>query len=165
HIASLGHTRIASISGPPSQRMSRDRQRGFRLGLRRAGLDIPDELQVEGDYSLASGVHGAFALLDRGAPFTAVLCENDEMAMGAIHAIAARGLRVPQDISVIGIDNFRFSEFSNPSLTTVSLPTIQIGEQAMRLMLDFAIDADGACREVIMPHQLIARESTCPPAA
>jgi LacI family repressor for deo operon, udp, cdd, tsx, nupC, and nupG len=165
HLASLGHTRIGCISGPAVQRMSRDRQRGFRLGLRRAGLDLAQDLWVEGDYSLESGAAATFALLDRGVPFTALFCENDEMALGAIHAIAARGKRVPQDISVIGIDNFRFAAFTNPALTTVSLPTTQIGEQAMRLMLDFAIDADGACREVIMPHELILRESTCPPAA
>lgn len=163
HLAGLGHTRIACIAGPSIQRMSRDRQRGFRLGLRRAGLDIVQDLWAEGDYSMESGVSAAFALLDRGDNFTAILCENDEMALGAIHAVCARGKRVPQDISIIGIDNFRFSAFANPALTTVSLPTIQIGEQAMRLMLDFAIDADGACREVILPHELILRDSTCPP--
>ena len=160
HIASLGHTSVACIAGPAGQRMSRDRQRGFRLGLRRAGLELLDELWVAGDYSMESGAAGAFALLDRGRNFTAILCENDEMALGAIHALCVRGLRVPDDVSVIGIDNFRFSAFSNPSLTTVSLPTTQIGEQAMRLMLDFAIDPDGACREVILPHQLVVRDST-----
>ncbi|NBC37875.1 substrate-binding domain-containing protein [Novosphingobium sp. FSY-8] len=165
HIAGLGHTRIACLSGPSVQRMSRDRQRGFRLGLRRAGLELAEDLIVAGDYSLQSGVESTFALLDRGHPFTAILCENDEMALGAIHALAVRGLRVPQDVSVIGIDNMRFAAFSNPALTTVSLPTTAIGEQAMRLMLDFAIDADGACREIILPHQLIKRESTCPPQA
>ncbi|RVU06961.1 LacI family transcriptional regulator [Novosphingobium umbonatum] len=162
HIAALGHKKVACIAGPAAQRMSRDRQRGFRLGLRRAGLELPENLIAAGDYSLESGAAGAFALLDRGEKFSALLCENDEMALGAIHALCARGLRVPEDVSVIGIDNFRFSAFSNPSLTTVSLPTTQIGEQAMRLMLDFAIDADGACREVILPHQLIERDSTRP---
>ncbi|HZV08111.1 MAG TPA: LacI family DNA-binding transcriptional regulator, partial [Novosphingobium sp.] len=139
HIAQLGHTRIACISGPANQRMSRDRQRGFRLGLRRFGLDLPEPMVAGGDYSLLSGVEGARCLLDRGEPFTALLCENDEMALGAIHAIAARGLRVPQDISVIGIDDFRFSEFSNPALTTVALPTTLIGEQAMRVWPSWAI--------------------------
>lgn len=162
HLAALGHKKIACISGPSSQRMSRDRQRGFRLGLRRSGLKIDDDLIVEGDYSVQSGVAGANRLLDSGVKFTALFCENDEMALGAIHAIAARGLRVPEDISVTGIDNMRFAEFSNPGLTTVALPTTQIGEEAMRLMLDFALDPDGARREVILPHRLIVRGSTAP---
>lgn len=165
HIAALGHTRIAILSGPSGQRMSRDRQRGFRLGLRRAGLPIGDILVAEGDFSIGSGAQAATRLLDDGRPFTAILCENDEMAVGAIHVIAARGLRVPQDISIIGMDNLRFAEFANPGLTTIALPTTAIGEQAMRLMLDFDFDADSATREVIMPHELIVRESTAPPKA
>ncbi|NML92884.1 LacI family DNA-binding transcriptional regulator [Novosphingobium olei] len=163
HVASLGHRQIAILSGPSAQRMSRDRQRGFRLGLRRAGIEEDDALVVGGDYSLRSGVAGANALLDSGRKFTAILCENDEMALGAIHAIAARGLRVPDDISVTGIDNLRFAEFANPGLTTIALPNEQIGEEAMRLMLDFAIDPDGARREVVVPHRLIVRGSTAAP--
>jgi LacI family repressor for deo operon, udp, cdd, tsx, nupC, and nupG len=91
------------------------------------------------------------------------MCENDEMAIGAINAITLRGLRVPDDISVIGIDNLRFAEFCNPGLTTVALPSDVLGEQAMRLMLDFDIDPDGARREVIVSHELVIRNSTAVP--
>ncbi|MFZ5708026.1 MAG: LacI family DNA-binding transcriptional regulator [Pseudomonadota bacterium] len=162
HIAGLGHRRIACVSGPPTQRMSRDRQRGFRLGLRRAGLTITEELMVAGDYSVQAGVAAVESLLSQGLSFTALMCENDEMAIGAIHALAARGLSVPQDVSVTGIDNLRFAEFANPGLTTIALPTMQIGEQAMRLMLDYHIDPESAGREIVVPHELVVRASTGP---
>ncbi len=163
HIAGLGHKLVACITGPASQRMSRDRQRGFRLGLRRAGVEMADSLVLAGDYSIRSGFEAANHLLDHGGPFTALMCENDEMAIGAINAITLRGLRVPDDISVIGIDNLRFAEFCNPGLTTVALPSDVLGEQAMRLMLDFDIDPDGARREVIVSHELVIRNSTAVP--
>lgn len=163
HIADLGHKRVACISGPPKQRMSRDRQKGFRLGLRRANVPIIEDLMLEGDYSLQSGARAATELLDRKSHFSAILCENDEMALGAIHILSARGLRVPEDVSVIGIDDLRFAAYANPSLTTVALPTTQTGEQAMRLMLDYYIDPEGANREVILPHELIVRKSTAAP--
>jgi len=165
HIAGLGHSKIAIISGPTTQRMSRDRQRGFRLGLRRSGVSIDETLIAHGNFTVESGAHAAACLLDSGKSFTAILCENDEMAVGAIHVIASRGLRVPDDISIIGIDNLRFAEFANPGLTTIALPTTAIGEQAMRLMLDFDFDAESAAREVILPHELIVRDSTAAPKA
>lgn len=163
HLAELGHKAVATISGPTSQRMSQDRQRGFRLGMRRCGLEIDSRLMVAGDYSIQSGVDATGRLLDSGSKFTALLCENDEMAVGAIYAIAIRGLSIPGDISVVGIDNLRFAEFANPGLTTIALPTTAIGEQAMRLMLDFNLEGGDGTREVIMPHELIVRASTAPP--
>lgn len=163
HIAELGHRAVAIISGPNNQRMSQDRQRGFRLGLRRCGVELDPLLVVKGDYSIQSGVDAATRLLDTARPITAILCENDEMAVGAIYAVAMRGLSIPDDISVIGIDNLRFAEFANPGLTTIALPTTAIGEQAMRLMLDFTLEGETLTREVIMPHELIVRASTAPP--
>ncbi|MCX7285542.1 MAG: LacI family DNA-binding transcriptional regulator [Novosphingobium sp.] len=163
HIASLGHRDIACIAGPERQRMSHDRQRGFRLGLRRAGIELHEALVERGDYSIRSGFEATRRLLEQGRPFTALLCENDEMAIGAIRALALDGLSVPGDVSVIGIDNLRFAEFCNPSLTTIALSTDILGEEAMRLMLDYDIDPEIGRREVIVPHELIVRDSTAAP--
>lgn len=163
HMVSLGHERIAFISGSDRLRMSRDRQRGFRLGLRRAGVSVNEALIRAGDYAVDSGVRATQELIASGERFTALVCESDEMALGAIHTLAEAGLQVPSDVSVIGMDNARFAQFANPALTSVALSSSLVGEQAMRLMMDFYLDAECANREVVLPHELVLRKSTAPP--
>lgn len=163
YLLSLGHKQIGFISGSRNLRMSRDRQSGFRLGLRRAGVEIDEKLIIAGDYRIETGADAAQALIDSGRSFTAIVCESDEIALGAIHTLSEAGIKVPEDVSVVGMDDIRFARFSNPSLTTVALRSSQVGEQAMRLLLDFYLDAEAANREIILPHQLIERKSTAPP--
>ena len=160
HIAKQGHRKIACVTGSPRLQMSQDRQKGFRLGLKRNGLEINERLFVTGGYTLESGAQAAETLLASGEKFSAILCENDEMALGVIHVLAEAGIKVPDDVSVTGMDNLRFGEYANPALTTVSLPSTKIGEQTMRMMLDFYIDAESSVREVILPHDIIVRKST-----
>lgn len=165
HLAELGHTAIATITGPICQFMSQDRLAGYRLGLARARVDFDEALVMEGDFSLQSGYDAMMRLLDSGAEFTAVACANDEMAIGALSALQHRGISVPEEVSVAGFDDLRFGAFASPPLTTVHSPTVEIGEAAMRLMLDALLPADQQppAREVVLPHRLIVRESTAAP--
>ncbi len=165
HLAELGHTQIATITGPIAQQMSRDRLAGYRLGLARARLEFSEQLVAEGDFSLKSGYEAILKLIDSGVEFTAVTCANDEMAIGALSALQHRGISVPGEVSVAGFDDLRFGAFAIPPLTTVHSPTLEIGETAMRLMLDALLPADQqpGAREVVLPHRLVVRESTGAP--
>lgn len=163
HLVGLGHRKIATIAGPVGQQMTTDRLSGAKLGLDRAGIELPDNLVTHGDFSTGSGYRAAQTLLQGGAGFTAICCANDEMAIGAIAALRECGKSVPEDVSVSGFDNLRFGEFASPPLTTIEVPTMEIGETAMRLMLDILRTSKDTGREVFLPHRLIERKSTSKP--
>lgn len=165
HLAGMGHRDIAAIAGPLDQTMCRDRLEGYKLGLARSKLIFDPILVAEGDFSLESGFDAMNRLLDVGTRITAVTCANDEMALGAINALQARGIAVPQQMSVMGFDNLRFGAFSTPPLTTIHIPVQELGETSMRLVLDVLLqpDAADAAREVILPHRLVVRGSTDSP--
>jgi len=165
HLARLGHSQIAMISGPEQQQMARDRSAGVRLGLRRAGLACEEALTAEGNFTLESGYRAMQALIAGARPFTAVCCANDEMALGALAALREAGIDVPGQVSVAGFDDLRFAAYSSPPLTTVEVPTVETGERAMQLMLDQLRDPDDAPREIVLPHRLIVRQSTGPAPA
>jgi LacI family repressor for deo operon, udp, cdd, tsx, nupC, and nupG len=95
-------------------------------------------------------------------PFTAIFCANDEMAIGALRAIKTRGLRVPEDISVVGFDDIRFARFSDPPLTTIAQPMGDIGREAATLLIEILNQANVAPRKHMLPTQLVVRGSTAP---
>ena len=163
HLAELGHRRIAAICGPSTQNMTRERLEGFRLGLARAQIDPNSAPVFDGDFTLQSGHEAALRLLDEHPDITAIACHNDEMAIGALAACRQRGLSAPADISIVGFDNLRFAEYAAPPLTTIDVPTMDIGECAMRLMLDNLRAPNLPAREIILPHSLVVRESSGPP--
>ncbi len=98
-------------------------------------------------------------LLSLPHPPTAVFCANDEMAMGAIRATKESGRRVPQDVSVVGFDDIRFAAYADPPLPTIRQPQREIGETAMRLVLQ-VFENRGGSDNVVLPHRLVVREST-----
>ncbi|TDB78634.1 LacI family DNA-binding transcriptional regulator [Micromonospora sp. KC721] len=183
HLLDLGHRRIAHISGDPDDELAftthLDRRRGYREALRAAGV-VPDpSLDVESTFSLAGGARATAELLARGEPPTAIFASCDEMAMGALSALRDAGLRVPQDVSVIGIDDHDLAGVLG--LSTIAQPAAEQGRLAARLLLDPLgayhgepypgpapappTDADGTTRPVILPTRLVVRESTAPPRA
>lgn len=162
HLVQLGHRRIAHITGPVQNPLSKDRLRGFKARLARSKLKLPAEYVVRGDFSAASGYTAMQKLLTLPSRPTAVFCANDEMAMGAVKAIREARLKVPDDLSVVGFDNIHFCEFVEPPLTTIGQPRSEIGETAMRLMLDVFNDRR-APTSVVLPHTLIVRGSTRKP--
>lgn len=162
HLYSLGHRRIGVVSGPLVSPLSRDRLSGATAQARASGADRT-LIVVHGDFSIESGLAAGERLLGQKDPPTAVFCFNDEMAIGILRSARQRGVAVPRDVSVVGFDDIRFAEYSEPPLTTVAQPMREIGERAVRLLLD--ILEDGRLPESItLPHRLVLRASTGPAA-
>jgi LacI family repressor for deo operon, udp, cdd, tsx, nupC, and nupG len=165
YLAMLGHRDIAFIAGPPSSPISVDREQGFRLALQRAKLPAQAALVAAGDFSIESGERAAELLLSQGKPFSAVFCSNDEMAIGAMRALVSHGLRVPEDVSVVGFDDIRFARYTSPPLTTVAQPKNALGREAMSMMLELLNDAEVPPRKRVLSADLVVRGSTAPRAA
>lgn len=160
HLTALGHTKVAYINGPASSPLCKDRLQGYRLAMKKAGVTNTRAWVVEGDFSLASGREMMAALLTKPERPSAVFAANDEMAIGAMAAIKAAGLTIPGDISVIGFDDIRFAEFTDPPLTTISQPTHEIGKQVMSLMLAMLDNKAPLQQRIELPHRLVTRAST-----
>lgn len=166
HLIELGHTRIAFISGPLRLASARIRSRAFTESMARQHLvDEPDLIQ-EGNHRVDGGHDAMKRILDSKSPGTrptAVIASNDMTAIGAMGAIAESGLRVPEDISVIGFDDIQLSAFTSPPLTTVSLPRAQIANAAFRALLHARkpgeITSALGCEYIVQPT-LVLRSST-----
>jgi LacI family transcriptional regulator len=161
HLLSLGHRQIAFITGAHQHADALERRAGFEETLQAAGLKLDPDLVAEGAYTEPSGQQAAQALLARGKPFTALFASNDQMAIGAALALHRAGLRVPQDVSLVGFDDVAVAEFSIPPLTTVRQSVGEIGAQAATALLDLL--ADRPPRVTLTPPRLVVRESTAAP--
>jgi LacI family transcriptional regulator len=135
HLADLGHRRIGYISPPHEQFLARQRWAGFAAGMQEADLPIDPELIYEGDFSEKSGQLGTHYFLDLPQPPTAIICNNDRMALGASRAIQARGMVVGKHISIVGYDNVPLARYNYPPLTTLNQPTGYIGAMLFKLLL------------------------------
>lgn len=165
HLIKLGHRHIAVISGPAASPLTAARLAGYRQALEDAGLVFEAGLVTEGDYSLASGAAAAGVLLAASNRPSAIVCFNDEMAIGAMHEIRKAGLTVPDDISVTGFDNLSFAAYTDPPLTTISQPTEAFGTEAVSLLLDILDGGSDGIRHLTLPYELVVRASTAAPRA
>jgi LacI family transcriptional regulator len=160
-----GHRRIAHITGNMALKDARDRVDGYRQALFEAGIPFDESLLVEGNFVEAGGHSGMQRLLDRDTGFTALFAANDQTAAGAMDVLRSRGLRVPDDVSVIGFDDVFLARYVYPPLTTIRQPLVEMGQAAAWLTLS----ALGACasREVIRKFEpvLVERESVAAPRA
>ena len=157
-----GHTHIATITGPLNSQSAGDRMQGYRQALNAAGIAFQPELVAEGDYSHRSGYQAMQQLLAVGHPFTALFAQNDRMAIGAICALQEAGWRVPGDISVVGYDDIPEAEFSNPPLTTIRQPIVEVGAAAARLLITMIENPDATPEQVLFDTELIRRSSETP---
>ena len=162
YLAMLGHREIAFVAGPPSSPICVDREQGYRLALQRAKLPANPGLVVTGDFSIEAGERAVEQLLAQGQPFTALFCSNDEMAIGALRALRSHGLRVPEDVSVVGFDDIRFARYTSPPLTTIAQPKNALGREAMSMMLELLNDAEVPPRKRVLTADLVVRGSTMP---
>jgi len=167
HLLSLGHRRIAHISGDPTDELAisthLDRRRGFQQRLRSRGIEPDPALDVEATFTIAGGSKATAELLRRGEPPTAIFAASDEMAMGAIATLRSAGLRVPDDVSVIGVDDHDVAGVVG--LTTVAQPAAAQGRIAAETLLGPLrgnVNEYGD-RSVVLPTQLVVRDSTAPP--
>ena len=164
HLVGLGHQEIGFISGPLNQHSAILRRDAFLLSLEECGCEPDAALIAEGDHRLEGGMEGIVTLLATGRPPTAVLCSNDMMAIGALKMLHKRGLRVPEDMSVVGFDDIHLAEFVNPPLTTVSMSRREIANHAIKALLcriEQAVPAGTTKHRVTT--KLVVRETTAPP--
>lgn len=162
-LVSRGHKRIAMISGPPNDPLSGlMRYEGYKKALNDGGIELDEKLVATGNYFYESGLATTKAFLALSEPPTAIFAANDEMAIGAIHAIQDSGLNVPDDIEVIGHDNIRLVEMVRPRLTSVVQPMYDIGAVAMRLLTKYMNNENVEEHVVLLPHRIEFRESTKP---
>lgn len=163
HLIATGRRRIAAIGAQPVEPVTAGglRLAGYQRALGEAGLPVAEELIVPaGTFFRADGAAAMEHLLDSGAEPDAVFCFNDLMALGAIRVLHDRGLRVPEDIAVVGFDDIEDGRYSYPRLTTIAPDKAAIADGALRLLLD-RIDGDTtAAREIIAPVELKIRESS-----
>jgi LacI family transcriptional regulator len=162
HLAELGHTRIAFVSGPPSFRSSHERRSGFEEALAERGLTLAKAYAVEGAYTYESGIEAGRALMAMSPRPTAVFAGNDEMAAGVLQAARQAGVRVPDELSVVGFDDFQIASRLWPTLTTIRTPTREIGRLAAERLM--GRDDEGRDPKSRLPA-LVVRESTAPPPA
>ncbi|MEW2360024.1 LacI family DNA-binding transcriptional regulator [Spirillospora sp. NPDC029432] len=163
HLAELGHRRIAIISGPAGLLCSRARLDGHRGALESAGLPADPDLVRYGDFHHESGYVQAGLLLDLPDPPTAIFAGSDQQAYGACEAARERGLRIPQDLSIVGFDDLSVSRWFSPPLTTVRQPLAEMGALAARMLLRMARGETLETRRVELATELVVRESTAPP--
>jgi LacI family transcriptional regulator len=164
HLAGLGHTRIAHLSGPQETSTGLARSRAFRHAVRDLGLDDDPALVVDcGYWSEAEGALGLRKLLDAGVECTAIVAGNDLIALGCYDVFAERGMRCPDDMSVVGFNDMPFLDKMNPPLTTVSIPHYDLGSEAARLLLDTIDEPDRLPRSVLLTPSLVVRASTAAP--
>ena len=135
-----------------SSLLTKDRENGYREAMLNARIAIEDDWIISGDLTIAGARSATKELLSNDTRPSAIFCANDEMALGALHEIKAAGLKVPDDISVMGFDNSRYAEVSDPPLTTVAQPGREIGVRTALRMIK-------SSKPEIIPHQLIIRNS------
>jgi LacI family repressor for deo operon, udp, cdd, tsx, nupC, and nupG len=166
YLIAQGHRRIAMIFGLASSLLTSDRESGYRAAMTRADLGIEDGWVVEGRLTLDGARQATRKLLNHRHPPTAIFCANDEMAIGTLHEIKAAGLTVPGDLSIVGFDDIRYAEVTDPPLTTISQPAREIGERVMyRLCREIEAGESGAgdATPEIVPHKLVVRQSVSAP--
>jgi LacI family transcriptional regulator len=160
-LVALGHRRIAFLAGPRSLYVARERLAGYRRGLAAAGIDFDERLAISTGFDHAGGRLGADVLLGGDAPFTAICCANDLLALGVLSRLAELGIDVPGQVSVAGFDDISTAALTAPSLSTVRLPLRDMGrrgfEHADRMLAGEPIPFE------ILPTELVLRGSTAAP--
>jgi LacI family repressor for deo operon, udp, cdd, tsx, nupC, and nupG len=164
YLASLGHRRIAYVTGPRGNVLEQERMAGYCDGLRTDAIAFDESLIITGDYTVESGVAAGRDLLARASPPTAVFCSSDQMAIGLMRTLHSAGLRVPQDISVAGFDDIEFAAVAEPALTTIHQPRRELGQGAATVLIDLLSGRTTADR-IRLDTQLVIRDSTASPKA
>ena len=164
HLVELGHERIAVIGGPTDVLCSRARVDGYRASMGAAGLSIPPGYVRYGDFLSATGYRETMALLELPTPPTAIFVCADQMALGAYEALYEKGMRVPDDVSIVGFDDLDEARWAIPPLTTVRQPLTEMAGMATRMLLTLVSGEELETTRVELATPLVVRASTAPPA-
>jgi LacI family transcriptional regulator, galactose operon repressor len=160
HLLSLGHTRIAHVSGSLDLRISQQRVAGYRKALTSAGITPDPRLVAAGDFTEAGGYQATRTLLEAEVELTAVFAANDLSALGALHAITESGRRVPEDVSLVGFDDVPLAAFTSPPLTTIHQPAVEIAERATEILIDLTHGRQVPKLRYLLEPKLVVRAST-----
>jgi LacI family transcriptional regulator len=162
HLLSLGHHRIAYLGGPAMAAANQARVHGYRAAMEAEKVPVLRSYVRPGEFAYRTGVTGAAALLDLGKPPTAVVAGNDEIALGVIETARTRGMRVPEDLSVVGFDDTRLAQMASPPLTTIRQPLREMGGVALRTALRLAGGEKLESHHIELATELVVRASTAP---
>ena len=162
HLHSAGHARIAFIAGPPHNADAESRRRGFRTATRAASIEA---IELAGDFTEASGHEAGQAIMAMRPRPTAVFAANDSMAIGALSAFREAGLRVPQDLALVGFDDIPIARYLTPPLTTVRVEIAELGRRAVVHILAALENGDGVKKRDVIKTTLVVRESCGSPPA
>jgi LacI family transcriptional regulator len=160
HLLSLGHRRIGAITGPIDYLCSLARVDGYRSGLERAGVTFDPALVRYGDFMHEGGFARAVELLELSEPPTAIFAGSDQQAFGVYEAARQRGLRIPEDLSVVGFDELPVARWASPPLTTVRQPLAEMGNHAAQMLGELIEERPLWSNRVELSTELIVREST-----
>jgi LacI family transcriptional regulator len=162
HLAVMGHREIAFISGPLHVHSAHSRLQAFRKAMREIGARTEDELMVEGNHTADGGFEATQKLLARPHQPTAILCSNDMTALGALRAFQEKGLRVPEDISIIGFDDIHIAQYTAPPLTTIRMSCSTLAENAVDALLEHIENGDDRPVRTTRPitTYLVVRQTT-----
>lgn len=164
HLHDFGHRRIAHIAGPQELSTGQIRYEAYLDAARGLGLDLPAQsIAMAVRFDEKEGYRCAQQLLDSGPPFTAILCANDRLALGAIGLLRTRGIDCPGQVSVTGFNDMPMLDLISPPLTTIRIQQFEVGQESARILLGIMTDKQGTYpKETVLPVQLIRRESVAP---
>jgi DNA-binding LacI/PurR family transcriptional regulator len=163
YLVALGHRRIAFVSGPAELASVQERRRGYEDALRKGGIDPAEQLVLAGHFTEQFGMSALPRLLSAPQPPTAAFVASDYIALGMLSAAETHGVRVPGDLSVVGFDDIRFSQYVRPRLTTIRSPLERLARVGVELLFERLAGADSGARTEVLPVELIVRESAGPP--
>lgn len=166
HLIDLGHERIALIAGNLALSPHHDRLEGFRKAMQEFHLPIRDEYMIRGDVQMEDGLSACSRLFNLPEPPTAIMAGNNKLLLGVLQELEARGIRVPEQVSLLGFDDYLWNRYFNPSLTAVWQSTYEMGRCSFELLLNAmngVPDADPWKKQIRLPTELRIRNSTAPP--
>ena len=163
HLLKLGHKRIAYLTGPPTAPWAHERFEGYRRALREAGLEVDDKLVFQAGSTIEDGTNAALQMLNESCDATAVQAVSDLVAIGCAETLLAQGLKIPEDISIVGFGNILTTEHFRVPMTTIRQPKFRLGVAAVEMMM--SLIHGERVQPKRLPAELIERKSTAPPKA
>ena len=162
HLISRGHRKIAFLGGDIRHPSIFDRLQGYRMALREAGIELNDELVIDHieDTGFEDGEAAMTALLERNVDFTAIFACNDAMAIGAMRILRAKGVRIPDDVAIVGFDDTEAASLVTPRLTTIYVDKVELGSAALRRLAEVLDTKHTKAQKIIIPTRLVIRDST-----
>jgi LacI family repressor for deo operon, udp, cdd, tsx, nupC, and nupG len=161
HLLELGHKRFFYVGGPAGTYHEVERRKGMSECLRNAAINPRDIAMCNGDFLLQSGTSAAEQFLSLQRRPTGVICCNDLMAIGFMKRMRSAGLRIPEDVAVVGFDGIEYGEYCDPTLTTCKQPTLELGKAGVRLLLDIIENkTESKASRVVLDSKLVVRGST-----